>query len=124
MSVLIDSDILIEVSRGRDLPIVSRWLTLARSKEKILYSPVSAAEIWSGALPGEFETTDYLFGSMTCLPIDGQTGRQAGAYLHAYRKSHGLRMADALIAAGAVLSGAALWTRNRKHFPMKEIEFY
>jgi predicted nucleic acid-binding protein len=124
VSVFVDSDVLIEVSRGRDLQIVSRWLTLGRSNEEVLYSPVSAAEIWSGALPGEFEITAYLFELMTCVPIDAQTGRQAGAYLHLYAKSHGLQIADALIAAGACLSAAALWTRNRQHFPMNEIQFY
>jgi predicted nucleic acid-binding protein len=33
-------------------------------------------------------------------------------------------MGDALIAASAVHNEAALWTRNRKHFPMKELEFF
>ena len=30
----------------------------------------------------------------------------------------------ALIAAGAVAHHALLWTRNRKHYPMKEVEFF
>jgi predicted nucleic acid-binding protein len=33
-------------------------------------------------------------------------------------------MSDSLIAATAVLNGAELWTRNRKHYPMKESTFY
>jgi predicted nucleic acid-binding protein len=33
-------------------------------------------------------------------------------------------VADALIAAGAVGNGAQLWTRNRKHYPMKEVAFF
>ena len=41
-----------------------------------------------------------------------------------YRKSHGLQITDALIAAAAVLNHAELWTRNRKHYPMKELSFY
>src|ERR1017187_5848143 len=51
MSVLVDSDILIEVSRGRDADLVSRWTELSRSDVAILYSPVTAAELWAGARP-------------------------------------------------------------------------
>jgi predicted nucleic acid-binding protein len=29
-----------------------------------------------------------------------------------------------LIAAAAVLNRASLWTRNRKHYPMKALTFY
>ena len=48
MSVLVDSDILIEVSRGRDKELVARWVELSRSNAAVLYSPVNAAELWAG----------------------------------------------------------------------------
>jgi predicted nucleic acid-binding protein len=48
----------------------------------------------------------------------------AGALLRQYKKSHGLEIADALIAAAAIQNQAALWTRNRKHYPMKNLTFY
>jgi predicted nucleic acid-binding protein len=51
-------------------------------------------------------------------------GRQAGLYLQRYRRSHGVEVADALIAANAVASRAQLWTRNRKHYPMKDVAFF
>lgn len=47
----------------------------------------------------------------------------AGEYIRRYRKSHSVELGDALIAASAVVSGAALWTRNRKHYPMPELKF-
>lgn len=53
MTVLVDSDIVIEVSRGRDPRIVSTWTALSASDDVILYSPVSAAELWEGARPSE-----------------------------------------------------------------------
>jgi predicted nucleic acid-binding protein len=124
MSVLVDSDILIEVSRGRDMDLVSRWTELSRSDVAILYSPVSAAELWAGARPAEHDALNNLFGVLACVPIDAETGRQAGDYLKRYRKSHAVELGDALIAAGAVLNNAALWTRNRKHYPMKELAFF
>jgi predicted nucleic acid-binding protein len=124
VSVLVDSDILIEVSRGRDREIVSRWTALGHSEDAILYSPVTAAELWAGARPREYEALTNLFRVLLCTPVDSETGRRAGDYLRQYRKSHGVELGDALIAATAVHTEAALWTRNRKHYPMKELSFY
>jgi hypothetical protein len=124
VTVLVDSDILIEVSRGRDQQIVSRWLSLSQAEDVVLYSPVSAAELWAGALPREHQMLTNLFRTLLCASIDQETGRRAGDYLRQYRKSHSVELGDALIAATAVQSKAALWTRNRKHYPMKELSFY
>jgi predicted nucleic acid-binding protein len=124
VTVLVDSDILIEVSRGRDLGILSRWTELSQSDSPILYSPVSVAELWAGARAPEHEALARLFRALLCAPIDSETGRQAGDYLRQYRKSHGLELGDALVAAAALLNDAELWTRNRKHYPMKEVSFY
>ena len=124
MIVLVDSDILIEVSRAKDQSILSAWLELSQSEQIVLYSPVTAAELWAGARPAEFAPLDRLFAALTCVPIDTETGQRAGHYLRQYGKSHSVELGDALIAASAVLSEAALWTRNRKHYPMKELSFY
>jgi predicted nucleic acid-binding protein len=123
-SVLVDSDILIEVSRGKRADIIARWMELSNSEDAVLYSPVSVAELWAGARPKEHEVLRNLFRALTCAPIDEEAGRQAGAYLFRYRRSHAVEVADALIAASAVLNGAELWTRNCKHYPMKEIVFF
>jgi predicted nucleic acid-binding protein len=124
VTVLVDSDILIEVSRGRDQEILSRWTALSQSDDVILYSPVAAAELWAGARQSEFEALTNLFAALTCTPVDEETGCQAGDYLRHYRKSHGLELGDALVASAALLNHAALWTRNRKHYPMKELSFF
>jgi hypothetical protein len=124
MSVLVDSDILIEVSRGRDAELVSRWTALSRSDVVILYSPVSAAELWAGARPAEHDALNNLFRVLKCVPVDAATGRQAGDYLRRYQKSHAVELGDALIAAAAVSNNAALWTRNRKRYPMKDVAFF
>jgi predicted nucleic acid-binding protein len=124
VTVLIDSDILIEVARGRDQSILSRWADLSKSDALILFSPVNEAELWAGAHPTEYDSLEALFGALACAPADAAVGRRAGDYLRRYRKSHGLELGDALIAATAVAHGAVLWTRNRKHYPMKELSFF
>jgi len=124
VTVLVDSDIVIEVCRERDRDIVSRWRELGQSGRAILCSPLTAVELWNGVRPREHEALTNFFRTLSCVPIDYETGRQAGDYLRHYRKSHGLQIGDALIAATAVLNRAELWTRNRKHYPMKELKFY
>ena len=124
MTVLVDSDVLIEVSRGKDQDVLSRWTELSQSDVQILYSPVTAAELWAGARPREHEALTKLFLALVCVPVDSETSRQAGDYLRQYRKSHGLELGDALIASAALLNRAELWTRDQKHYPMKELSFY
>lgn len=124
MTVLIDSDIFIEVARGRDADVVSGWMKLIESDAAVLYSPVSVAELWAGARPKEHNALNQLFAGLSCVPIDEEVGRRAGLYVRDFKKSHGVAIADALIAASAILNSAELWTRNRKHYPMKELAFF
>ncbi|MGH9786541.1 MAG: type II toxin-antitoxin system VapC family toxin [Terriglobia bacterium] len=123
-AVLVDSDILIEVLRARDHTILGRWGELSRSETMALCSPVSVAELWRGVLPREQSKLNDLFAAMTCIPTDADIGRRAGDYLRQYAKSHNTDLGDALIAATASIHGVDLWTRNRRHYPMKDISFY
>jgi len=123
-SVLIDSDVLIEVTRARDAGILQDWEKLGLSDTAILCSPVTVAELWQGARPSEHTALRDLFSALICAPIDQQTGQKAGEYLRLYSKSHNVELGDALIAAAAALHRARLWTCNRKHYPMKDIGFY
>jgi predicted nucleic acid-binding protein len=68
VTVLVDSDILIEVSRGQNEDIVSRWTELSQSDNSILYSPVSAAELWAGVRPREHETLTNPFERSYAFP--------------------------------------------------------
>lgn len=124
MSVLIDSDILIEILRDRDAQILHRWTELAGAGRAVLCSPVSFAEVWRGARPKEHAAIQSLFDALVCVPINAETGRLAGEFLHQHHKSHDLQLGDVLIAASALQNGADLWTRNRKHYPMKGVRFF
>ena len=123
MTVLIDSDVLIEVLRGRNAEILARWAELADSEDAVLCSPVSAAEIWRRARPKDQAAVSKLLGALVCVPIDAGTGRQAGEFLSKYHESDSVELGDALIAASVLQQGAHLWTRNRKRYPRK-VRFY
>jgi predicted nucleic acid-binding protein len=123
MKYLIDSDVLIEVLRN-NVAIAEMLKSLHRAKHTLCYSPITKAEIYHGLRKGEEERTARLFAELSCLSIDDSVGQKAGEYLNKYRKSHGLQLADALIAATAFCELARLITLNRRHYPMTDIEFY
>ena len=124
MTVLVDTDVVIEVLRGRNPAFTENWQRLAASQTAILISPVTIAEVGAGARPREKDAIARLFAPLICVPIDAIIGHRAGEYLLRFARSHDVEIGDALIAASAVQSNAALWTRNRKHFPMPELKMY
>jgi hypothetical protein len=124
MTVFIDSDILMEVLHGQDPEVLSKWRALAEAETPMLCSPVATAEIWSAARANEHVGIVRLFRPLLCTPIDCETGKLAGEYLRKYSRSHELKIADAFIAAAAIRHNAALWTRDRKRYPMQKLSFY
>ena len=124
MSVLLDTDVAIEIQRARDQHVLSKWSSLVASGENILCSPIVAVETWAGARPAEHQALSNFFDALVCVAADYETGRLAGEFMRRYAGSHSLEIADAFIAAAAVQHQAALWTRNRKHYPMPQLSFY
>jgi predicted nucleic acid-binding protein len=122
--VLVDSDVLIDVLRQRKPDIAQDWRDLAGSNEAVYYSPVSVAEVFHGMREHEREVIERLFSAIICLPIGEEIGRVAGRYLRAFHASHAMALGDALIGASASVYGLTLWTRKRKHFPMKDVRFF
>ena len=124
MTVFIDTDVVIEVLRGRNRAFTENWQRLAASQVAILISPITIAEVGAGARPREKDVIARLFAPLICVPIDALIGHRAGEYLLRYARSHNVEIGDALIAASAVQNQAALWTRNEKHYPMPDLNFY
>ena len=85
---------------------------------------ITWAEIYAGARRGEEPVIEEFFGARGEVVLDGRAGRQAGAYLARFGRSHGVEIADALIAAAASTAGLVLWTLNREHYPMRDVRFF
>jgi predicted nucleic acid-binding protein len=122
--VLVDSDILIEVLRGRNPEVTRRWADTVAAGTPLFYSPVTVAEIRHGMRGHERESTERVFSSMLIVPIEQEIGTRAGDYLRAFHASHAIELGDALIAATASVHQLELWTQNRKHFPMRDVQFF
>lgn len=121
--VLLDSDVLIEWLRGHE-PFVRRIRTLIETHAQLFWTPVSIAEVFAGVRRGEEDDVASLFLLLEPVSITPEIGRKAGGFLKSYAKSHGLELGDALIAACASTEELSLWTLNRKHYPMKGLDFY
>ena len=122
MSIVIDTDVLIEYLRDNE-KIVKKFNEVYKKEKKLCFTPITRAEIVAGLRRGEEGITSKLFGLMECLKIDDAIGHKAGEYMKSFRASHSTEIADALIAATAHLADLPLWTLNKKHYPMKDIQF-
>jgi predicted nucleic acid-binding protein len=121
--ILLDSDVIIEILRG-NARIAGEMRRLRDEGVPTYCTAISWAEIYAGLRPGEETATEAFFQARGEVAIDAVTGRRAGAYLLRYVRSHGVAIADALIAAAAATTGLRLWTLNRRHYPMDDVDFY
>lgn len=114
---------IIEILRGR-AGIIGSARALEAAGVPTYCTAINWAEIFAGVRPGEEPLTEAFFAVRGEIALDGRVGRRAGAYLSRYGRSHGVELADALIAAAAATAGVQLWTLNRKHYPMPDVKFY
>lgn len=121
--ILLDSDVIIAWLRG-DNPFAELIPQLLQKRDTLTWTPVSVAEIFAGVRKGEEHQVESLFLVLETLVLSHEIGRKAGQYLHAHARSHGVELADALIAATAHVHDMPLWTLNRKHYPMRDIRFF
>lgn len=113
--VLIDTDVLIDYLREREEAVVF----LNSLVDEIAISAITVAELYAGVREGaERAKLDTFVSAFEVIRVDVAIAMQGGLYRRDFVRSHGVGLADALIAASAVSCGATLVTLNRKHFPM------
>jgi len=114
---LIDTDILIDASRGFEQ--AGDFLNEMLVGTKIAVSAISAMELIAGCRDsGQLGNVRQIIGQFTVLPLTEPISTHALALMESFTLSHGLLLPDALIAATALESGIALYTRNIRHFRM------
>ena len=113
--LLVDIDVMIDYLRGHAAAVAF----VKRHADRIALSAIVVAELYAGVRGDEERATlDELIGLFPIVPIDGQTACTGGLFKRDYGKSHGVGLADAMIAATAVEKQADLATLNVKHYPM------
>lgn len=118
---LLDSDIIIEWLRHNESIVA--WLEAHDAAGDFLgCTPVSIAEIHAGLRERERFHVAEILQVLHCVDLTEKVGHKAGRYRHEFGDSHGVEIADALIAAAAHLNGLTLCTRNLKHYPMRDLK--
>ena len=116
--ILVDTDVLIDFLRGYEEAIS----LVAVNSDRILVSTINVAELYAGVRGGEDGpeqgALERLLALFRVVPVDSGIARLGGLYRRDYGRSHGVGLADAVVAATAAVEEAALMTINVKHYPM------
>lgn len=114
---LIDTDILIDASRG--LVQAGEFLNEMLRSDGITISVISAMELISGCQnKNQLSNIKQLLDQFTILLINEAVSLCAQTLMETFTLSDGLMLPDALIAATAIESEIVLYTRNIRHFRM------
>lgn len=123
-TVLLDTDVVIHLLRKKE-QIIAQFVLHLQSGGVFLLSPIVIAEVYAGAFEKEYSDIERLFAFCETLNVDANMARQAGQYAKTFSKSHqGISLEDYLLAATAAKIQSALWTLNKKHYPMPKIIFW
>jgi predicted nucleic acid-binding protein len=117
---LLDTDVVIEWLR-RDDRVVTWLKEHDRRGDFMALTPISIAEIYAGLRRREEFILGDILKVLHCVEVDERVGRKAGHYRQRFGRSHGVEVADALIAGTAHVHGLVLCSRNLRHYPMRDI---
>ncbi len=114
-SILLDTDVLVDFLRGHRKAVA---FVKAHSAQIIL-SSIVVAELYSG-VKGDAEQAalEDFVSLFRVVPVSAEIAKTGGLYKRDYGKSHGVGLADAILAATAEAENAELKTLNTKHYPM------
>lgn len=112
--LLIDTDILIDVLRGRT-HAVGFMAGLIRAP---CISVTTVAELYAGVRDGETHDLDTFLSAVTLVPVTEELARTGGLFRRDFGPSHGTGLIDGIIAATADALDIKLATLNRRHYPM------
>ena len=117
--VLVDSDILIDVSRG--ISATTGLLSTTTQTARILISAVVQMELLVGCRnQSERQITERFLSRFEVVDINESISKRAVYLLTTYNFSHGLLIPDALIAATALVIDVPLLSKNQRDYRVIE----
>jgi len=113
--ILLDTDVLVDFFRGQSKAVAF----INAHSDRIILSAVVVAELFAGAKGSTEEGSLEEFVSLfRVVPVNVEIAKAGGLYKSKFGKSHGVGLADAILAATAEAENAELKTLNTKHYPM------
>jgi len=114
-SILLDTDVLVDFFRGHSKAVAFVNAHSAR----IILSSIVVAELYAGVKrDAEQAALENFVSLFRVVPVSAVIAKAGGLYKRDYGKSHGVGLADAILAATAEAENAKLKTLNTKHYPM------
>ncbi len=112
---LFDTDVMVDFLRGNP-----KAVALVNSHAgAVSLSSIVVAELYAGVKGDrELSILDELVAVCHISPVTPEIARAGGLFKRDYGKSHGVGLADAIIAATAEAENSDLMTLNVKHYPM------
>ena len=113
--ILLDTDVLVDFFRGH-----SKAVAFVKARcPRIILSSIVIAELYAG-VKGDAEQAalENFISLFRVVPVSAEIAKAGGLYKRDYGKSHGIGLADAILAATAKAENAELKTLNTKHYPM------
>ena len=114
-SILLDTDVLVDFLRGHNKAVAF----VNAHSDQIILSSIVVAELYAG-VKGDAEQValEDFVSLFRVVPVDAAIAKTGGLHKRDYGKSHGVGLADAILAATAAVENAELKTLNTKHYPM------
>lgn len=113
--IIVDTDILIDIGRGNAVAIT--YLENLEASSKIAISAVTQMELFVGCQnKRELRATEQFLERFEILKLNEQISNIAVDLLREYRLSHGLLIADAIIAATAISFEVPFTSKNQKDY--------
>ena len=114
-SYLLDTDVLVDFLRGHKKAVAF----VNNCSARIILSSLVVAELYAGVKGNAEQAALADFVSLfRIIPVSAEIAKAGALHKRDYGKSHGVGLADAILAATAEAEGAELKTLNRKHYPM------
>ena len=114
-SILLDTDVLVDFFRGHSKAVAF----VNAHSDRIILSSIVVAEFYAG-VKGDTEQAalENFVSLFRVVPVSVEIAKAGGLFKRDYGKSHGVGLADTILAATAESENAELKTLNTKHYPM------